>query len=113
MSFDILRDTLHTLLCDLPHAGDMQELLTSRSENKCYYYLEASLINQTELPDHVHWRSQANQLMDLLEVKTPSEALTSVYRVLSLLERLNSLSAPERELLAQLDTYSHTNEDSP
>lgn len=98
MSMEILRDTLHTLLCDLPHESDMLKMLSERNECKCYYYLEKSLTNQLELPDHQYWIDQCQQLMELLDTDQPNLVLTSVYRVLNVLEKLNSLSAAEQSL---------------
>ena len=98
MTFDILRDTLHTLLCDVPHENNMMNLLGERDPCKCYYYLEKSLSNQLELPDHVYWTDQCKRLMEMLNTDQPSNVLTSIYRVLNVLEKLNSLSAAEQEL---------------
>jgi hypothetical protein len=98
MTFDILRDTLHTLLCDVPHENNMLNLLGERDPCKCYYYLEKSLSTQLELPDHVYWTDQCKQLMELLSTDQPSLVLTSVYRVLNVLEKLNSLTAAEQSL---------------
>ena len=98
MTFDILRDTLHTMLCDVPHENNMVNLLGERDPCKCYYYLEKSLSTQNTLPDHVYWTDQCKQLMELLHTDQPSIVLTSVYRVLNVLEKLNALSAPEQEL---------------
>lgn len=99
MSMDILRDTLHTLLCDLPHESDMLKMLGERNSCKCYYYLEKSLTNQLELPDHKYWTDQCQQLMELLNTDQPSNVLSSIYRVLSVVEKLNALSGPEQELV--------------
>ena len=98
MTFDILRDTLHTMLCDVPHENDMTKLLGERDPCKCYYYLEKSLSTQNTLPDHVYWADQCKQLMELLRTDQPSVVLTSVYRVLNVMEKLNALSAVEQEL---------------
>ena len=98
MSMEILRDTLHTLLCDLPHESDMLKMLGERDPCKCYYYLERSLTNQLELPDHEYWTDQCEQLMEILHTDQPSIVLSAVYRVLSVLEKLNALSAPEQSL---------------
>ena len=96
----MLRDTVHTLLCDLPHESDMTKMLpgSSRDPNKCYYYLERSLTNQLELPDHVYWTDQCKRLMEMLHTDQPSLVLASVYRVLNVLEKLNALSVAEQEL---------------
>lgn len=98
MSMEILRDTLHTLLCDLPHESDMLRMLDERDDCKCYYYLEKSLTNQLELPDHQYWTDQCHQLMTLLGTDQSSLVLSSVYRVLSVIEKFNALSASEKEL---------------
>lgn len=98
MTLDILRDTLHTLLCDVPHENNMMNLLGERDPCKCYYYLEKSLSNQLDLPDHVYWTDQCKQLMDLLSTDQPSLVLTSVYRVLNVLEKLTALTAAEQSL---------------
>ena len=100
MTMEILRDTLHTLLCDLPHENNMAALLQPRDDCKCYYYLERSMTNQLELPDHEYWTDQCYQLMEMLRSTDPSVVLTSVYRVLNVLEKLNALSDSERELFA-------------
>lgn len=106
MSMEILRDTLHTLLCDLPHESDMLKMLGPRNSCKCYYYLEKSLTNQLELPDHQYWTDQCQQLMELLSTDQPNLVLTSVYRVLNVLEKLNSLSAAEQSLFELFYTPS-------
>lgn len=98
MSMDILRDTLHTLLCDLPHENDMMKMLGERDTCKCYYYLEKSLTNQLQLPDHEYWTDQCEQLMELLHTDQPSAVLKSVYRVLAVLEKFNDLSVSEQAL---------------
>lgn len=102
MTFDILRDTLHTMLCDMPHENNMMNLVgdNQRDPCKCYYYLEKALTTQNDLPDHKYWTDQCKQLMELLHTDQPSIVLTSVYRVLNVLEKLNSLSAVEQELFA-------------
>ena len=100
MSLTMLRDTVHTLLCDLPHESDMTKMLpgSSRDQNKCYYYLERSLTNQLELPDHVYWTDQCRQLMELLNTDQPSVVLTCVYRVLNIIEKVTALSPAEQSL---------------
>lgn len=98
MTFNILRDTLHALLCDVPHENDMIKLLGERDPCKCYYYLEKSLSTQDTLADHVYWTDQCKQLMELLRTDQPSVVLTSVYRVLNVLEKFTSLTMVEQEL---------------
>ena len=98
MSMEILRDTLHTLLCDLPHESDMLQMLGERNDCKCYYYLEKSLTNQLELPDHQYWTDQCHQLMTLLGTDQSSVVLSSVYRVLAVVEKVNALTKAEQEL---------------
>lgn len=110
MSMDILRDTLHTLLCDLPHESDMLKMLGERDSCKCYYYLEKSLTNQLELPDHEYWTDQCEQLMEILHTDQPSIVLSSVYRVLSVLEKLNALSPSEQSLFALFQKPSQDDE---
>ena len=97
----ILIDTLHTLLCDLPHANDMMELAT-RGDEKCYYYLEECLAECDELPDHLHWQSQAQELKTLMGLADPAQVLRSVYRVLDLIEQLENATFAERELFQLL-----------
>ena len=98
MSMDILRDTLHALLCDIPHESDMLKMLGERDPCKCYYYLEKALTNQLELPDHKYWTDQSQQLMELLGTSQPSTVLSAVYRVLSIVEKINALTAHEQSL---------------
>jgi hypothetical protein len=98
MSLELLADTLHTLLCDLPHEGDMMEVLKGRKEGVCYYYLESSLSSDFSHDDHTYWNDQAKQLLSLLGVSQPAEALRSVYKVLDLIEKLNAFSPGEKEL---------------
>lgn len=98
MSMEILRDTLHTMLCDLPHESDMAKLLGPRDVGKCYYYLENSIIDTLEQPDHQYWTAQCQELMKLLGTTQPSQVLTSVYRVLAVIEKLNVLSPAEQAL---------------
>ena len=100
MTFDILRDTLHTMLCDMPHENNMMNLLgeNQRDPCKCYYYLEKSVTTQNEMPDHIYWTDQCKRLMEMLHTDQPSLVLASVYRVLNVLEKLNALSIAEQEL---------------
>ena len=100
MSMEILLDTLHTLLCDLPHENDMMKMLGERDSAKCYFYLEKSLTNMSELPDHLYWADQCSQLMELLQTDQPNIVLTSIYRVLSVIEKVNALSSTEQSLFA-------------
>lgn len=103
----ILIDTLHTLLCDLPHANDMIEL-GKRVEGKCYYYLEECLSECNTLEDHMLWIDQAQQLKQQLGTDDPAAVLTSIYRVLDLLEKVSALTSSEYELfqLLHLDQKS-------
>jgi len=100
MTIDILRDTVHNLLCDLHHEDDMTKILSERDPCKCYYYLEKSLTNAKDLPDHIYWADQCSQLMELLNTNQPSIVLSSVYKVLSLIEKITALSPPEQSLFA-------------
>lgn len=99
----ILIDTLHTLLCDTPHAGNMAEL-AQRQDEKCYYYLEECLTECDEMDDHRFWIGQAQQLKTMLGTDDPSSVLNSIYRVLDLLEKLSMLSSAEQELFELLHT---------
>ena len=84
MTVDMLRDTIHTLLCDLHHEDDMTKIFSERDPCKCYYYLEKSLTNCLELPDHIYWSDQCFQLMQLLNTDQPRIILSTVYKILSL-----------------------------
>ena len=98
----ILIDTLHTLFCSKPHVNAVEDLTKDRDQTRCYFYVEESVSTCEELPDHVFWKEQAESLMQTLGSATPSSALASIYRVLDLVEKINHLSGPERELCKRL-----------
>ena len=109
----ILVDTLHTLLCDLPHSDDMHALLKRENgaefnseldPEECFYYLENSLSECDSLADHVYGWSKVEALKRQLNVRSSSEALTSLYRVLDVVEQLNALPFPARRLFSLLAT---------
>lgn len=98
MDTKMLRDTLHTLLCDLPHENKMEKLLGERDPCKCYYYLESSMSNADEHPDHTYWEGQAQKIMLLVNTTDPSVALSAIYRALTVIEKITNLSPVDRSL---------------
>lgn len=98
----ILIDTLHALFCSKPHVSAVEELMKDRDQSHCYFYVEESVSTCEELPDHLFWKERAESLMQTLGATTPSSALSSIYRVLDLVEKINHLSGPERELYKRL-----------
>lgn len=94
----LLIDTLHTLLCNKPHSGKVEDLMNNRQEDKCYYYVEKSVSTWQELPDHTHWTMQAKMMMRELKTQDANSALTSIYRVLDFVEKFNQLNEAEQNL---------------
>ena len=101
-NLDLLTDTLHTLLCTNKHCGVVEELLKERKKDVCYFYVEKSLSNFKELPDHVFWKEQAQEFMQILQAHSPSNALASIYKILDFVEKFNQLSKPEQNLTMKL-----------
>ena len=102
-NLEILIETLHSLLCSLPHSDRMEEI-KNRKPGTCYYYIEKTLANKLELPDHAYWKEQAETIMETLQTNSASAALSEIYRILDLVEKVNQLPSASRELCVHLLT---------
>lgn len=96
---ELLVETIHALLCDLKHSGNMQDLMREREEGCCYFYLEKSFIEKWEMEDHAHWYKIANDIKNDLKAPSSEDALRSIYQVLDMIEKVNELSNEEYKLL--------------
>ena len=99
----ILIELVHTLFCDKQHASKMESLIKEgRSEAYCYYYLEKSLAECWEMPDHQYWWDCAESIKNDLTASSADDAIRSIYRVLDMIEKINGLSKPEYDFLTRL-----------
>ncbi len=101
-NLDMLIETLHTLLCSLPHTGTVEQLVTGRKPGVCYFYAEKSVSTGKEMPDHTFWHDQALEVIKSLNALDANSALTSIYRVLDFVEKFNQLNDAEQQLALKL-----------
>ncbi len=99
---ELLVETIHTLLCDLDHSGNMHDLMKGREESKCYFYLEKSFVEMWELEDHAYWLKCANDIKNDLKASTAEDALRSIYQILDVIEKVQQLSGEEFKLFVRL-----------
>jgi Fe2+ or Zn2+ uptake regulation protein len=78
--------------------------MSTRKDDVCYYYVEKSVSTWQELPDHVYWTDQAKHMMRELKTQDANSALTSIYRVLDLVEKFNQLNEAEQVLMLKFLT---------
>jgi len=81
---------LHTISCDMPHAEELSELLGQRDRQKCYFYLEDTMEEGWNYPDHKGWLSLASKLCEE-QKSTPVEVLRLLSQLLSLRRSLDIL----------------------
>lgn len=74
----------------MPHAEHMEELLSSKTGEKCYYYLEKSLVESDAHTDTDKWIGEARALCEQLET-SPEEALRIVYELLEVYKQLRRI----------------------
>lgn len=98
---ELLANTLHTLLCDLPHESDMQKFIENKTSG-CNYYLEETITEFWQLPNHKFWMEEAEQIKNDLKASNAQEALRSIYRVLDLVEKTNDLTSEEFDFFTRL-----------
>ncbi len=101
-NLDILIETLHTLLCPLPHNGTVEQLITGRKPGVCYYYAEKSVSTGKQMPDHTYWHDQALETIKTLSAQDANSALTSIYRALDFVEKFDHLNKSEQKLALKL-----------
>lgn len=99
---ELLVETIHALLCDHSHSGDMHDLMKGRKPGNCYYYLEKNFIEKWEMADHSHWEKIANDIKNDLKASSSEDALRSIYQVLDMIEKVQELSNEEYKLLIRL-----------
>lgn len=85
-----LAGILHTLSCQKNHPDDMRALLASRDPTKCYFYLEASMADGDQEPDHQYWKGEAEKLCSQLRL-SPDEVLRLLPQLLEIKKRLAQL----------------------
>lgn len=85
-----LAELLHTLFCNIPHSENMEELLLARSEERCYYYLEKSVVDSDDHHDTDKWIGEARALCEQLET-SPEEALRIMYELLEVYKQLRRI----------------------
>lgn len=78
------------------------EVLTERKEGVCYYYLEKSITEEWELPDHLKWRKKAEEILSRLNCSQPEDGLKKLYRILDIVRRMEGLTGYEIELIISL-----------
>ncbi|MEG0299768.1 MAG: hypothetical protein RR609_09415, partial [Aurantimicrobium sp.] len=77
-----LPDLLHSLHCTKDHDCEMTEIMTGRIPGCCYYYLEKSLTEDSELLlDTNYWENQAKELCQSLDT-TPMQTIRLIYKIL-------------------------------
>lgn len=89
-SITTLAGILHTLSCQKVHPDDMRALLAERDPDKCYFYLETSMADGEQEPDHQYWKSEAENLCSQLRL-TPDEVLRILPQLLEMKRKLDLL----------------------
>lgn len=85
-----LANLLHTLSCIKPHVDDMQLLLQPRDANSCYFYVEETLADNAQKPDHDLWKGEAEKLCKELST-SPTEVIRLLTSLLDLRRRLDDI----------------------
>lgn len=90
--FTKLAGLLHTLSCEKLHVSDMTLMLKNRDPNNCYYYLEESLVDSNQQPDHLFWEKEAKSLCEKLSA-SPTDVIRLLNVFLDLRRRLDDILA--------------------
>lgn len=85
-------DLLHILLCDKLHASDMLTI-TTRTSDKCYYYLENDIAEGNQMEDHLKWYDHLENFKLTLNLKTDREVQEFLHNCLKLSHKIQDLSA--------------------
>ena len=81
---------LHTLACVKEHPERMEALLAPREPRCCYYYLEESLADSEQRPDHAKWEREAENLCSRLNL-SPTETIRLTSNLLDLRAKLDQV----------------------
>ena len=74
-------DLVHSTFCNKQHTHDLGDLMKSRGQNRCHYYIESQVDQGDSMEDHLLWAKEAQEIAGRLAFTSDHEVTEFLYRL--------------------------------